>query len=146
MLHPRGKKPPSQYHQARHGTTLQQHTDDRLPENLLFNPQQYTNIREVDDDTVSVEDVVDDESIPDAFKRRKRVQSSHIWLSKNGIEHTTPDGVTCWKCQRCNGFHSMRTRNCADTNRGSRLTVRIKDGEILHEDYEEYDYTSEDKA
>jgi len=103
-------------------------------------------MREVDDDTESVEDVVDDESIPNAFKRRKGVRSSHISLPKNGIEHTTPDGVTRWKCQRCNGFHSIRTKNCVDTDRGSRPTVRIKDGDILHEDYEQCDYTSKDKA
>ena len=99
MLRPRGKKPPSQHHQARHGTTLQQRTDDRQPGNLPFDPQQYMNTQEVDDDTESVEDVVDDESILNAFKRRKRARSSHIWLPKNGIEHSTPDGVTRWKCQ-----------------------------------------------
>jgi len=66
---PQGKKPPSQHHQARRGTTSQQRTDDRQPGNPLFDPKQYTNTQEVDDDTKSVEDVVDDESIPDALKR-----------------------------------------------------------------------------
>jgi len=66
---PQGKKPPSQHHQARRGTTSQQRTDDRQPGNPPFDPKQYTNTQEVDDDTKSVEDVVDDESIPDALKR-----------------------------------------------------------------------------
>jgi hAT family C-terminal dimerisation region len=57
MPRPRGKKPPSQHHQARRGTTSQQRTDDRQPGNPPFDPEQYTNTREVDDDTESVEDV-----------------------------------------------------------------------------------------
>ena len=80
MPRPWGKKP-SQHHQTHRGTTLQQSsesTDKRQPEEPPFDTQQYTNAREPYDDTESVEEVMDDESIPDAFKTRKRARSSHI--------------------------------------------------------------------
>lgn len=110
MPRPRGKKA-SQYHQAHIGISSQKQTDEGLSQTrgTLVASHQYTNDREPYDDTESVEEVADDESVPDAFKKRKRVRSSHIWLPENGIEHITPDGVKRWKCQRCMCFYSTRT-------------------------------------
>lgn len=60
----------------------------------------YSNHREPYEDTKSVEDVHDEDSIPDVFKGRKKARSSHIWLPENGEDYTLA-GVTRWKCQRC---------------------------------------------
>jgi hypothetical protein len=43
-----------------------------------------TNHREPYDDTESVEEVVDEDSIPDIFKSEKKTRFSHIWLPENG--------------------------------------------------------------
>jgi hypothetical protein len=59
-----------------------------------------TNHREPYDDTESVEEVVDDDSIPDIFKSEKKKRFSHIWLPENGQEYTLA-GIVRWKCQRC---------------------------------------------
>jgi len=94
MPRPRGKKP-SQHYQTHRGTTSQQRTDERQQGNLPFDPQQYTNAREPFDDTESVEEV-DGESIPDAFKRRNRVRSSH-----NGYPKTASSSrYFMWPCSR----------------------------------------------
>jgi len=46
----------------------------------------YTNSRDPIDDSDSVAEVLDQDSIPDVFKAKKKVCSSHIWLPENGIE------------------------------------------------------------
>jgi len=63
----------------------------------------YSNSRDPIDDSDSVAEVLDQDSIPDVFKAKKKVRSSHIWLPENGIECVV-DGVDRWKCQRC-GLH-----------------------------------------
>jgi len=65
------------------------HTERREAFLNAFDPQQYTIEREPCDDTETVEEVMDDESIPNAFERRKREWSRHICLPENGIEYTT---------------------------------------------------------
>jgi len=52
------------------------------------------------DDTDSVEEVVDEDSIPDIFKGQKKTHFSYIWLPENGQEYTLV-GMIWWKCQRC---------------------------------------------
>jgi len=46
----------------------------------------YTNIRIPINDSDSVAEILDLDSIPDVFKAKKKVRSSHIWLPENGIE------------------------------------------------------------
>ena len=46
----------------------------------------YTNRTDRYDDSDSVAEVSDQDSIPDVFKAKKRVRSSHIWLPDSRIE------------------------------------------------------------
>jgi hypothetical protein len=57
-----------------------------------------TNHREPYDDTESVEEVVDEDSIPDIFKSEKKTRFSHIWLPENGQEYTLAGGY-CVACK-----------------------------------------------
>jgi len=56
----------------------------------------YTNSRDPIDDSDLAAEVLDQDSIPDVFKAKKKVRSSHIWLPENGIECVV-DGVDRWK-------------------------------------------------
>jgi len=47
-----------------------------------------------------VAEILDLDSIPDVFKAKKKVRSSHIWLPENRIEYVV-NGVDWWKYQRC---------------------------------------------
>jgi len=97
-------RPPSKklepYHQN-HRTKSQETIKSReVPPHQLAESDHYSNHHEVNEDTESVEEVLDKESISDVFKGRKKARSSHIWQSENGEEYTFA-GITRWKCLRC---------------------------------------------
>jgi hypothetical protein len=99
MARPRGKKTQPQHPQ--HRTERQETTKSRdKPQHDPVGSDRYSNHREPCEDTESVEEVFDEDSIPDIFKGRKKARSSHIWLPENGEDYTF-GGVTRWKCQRC---------------------------------------------
>jgi hypothetical protein len=93
MARPRGKKKAHLPKQPSYSTTSAE------PVPTLSNDaptQTYTNIRTPTSDTDTVVEVHDDDSIPDAFKAKKKARLSHIWLPENGIECII-DGVARWK-------------------------------------------------
>ena len=72
---------------------LNDDTNDRETNDDTYN-------RVPNDDTESVEELVDEDSIPDIFKGRKKTRFSHIWLPENGQEYILA-GIIRWKCHRC---------------------------------------------
>ena len=101
MPRPRAKKSQPSYrhsHTESHETTSTTSRDASQYDSI--GSDVYTNHREPYDDTESVEEVDDEDSIPDIFKGRKKTRFSHIWLPENGEEYTLA-GIIRWKCQRC---------------------------------------------
>jgi hypothetical protein len=66
----------------------------------------YTNERDPIEDSDSMAEVHDQDSIPPIFKAKKRQRSSHIWLPENGVECVV-DGVDRWKYQRCEWYEQF---------------------------------------
>jgi len=99
MARPRGKK--SEPYRQNHCTKSQETIKSReVAPHESAESDHYSHHREVNEDTESMEEVLDEESIPDVFKGRKKARSSHIWQSENGEEYTFA-GITRWKCLRC---------------------------------------------
>jgi hypothetical protein len=123
MARPRGKK--SEPYRQNHRTESQETIKSReVAPHESAESDHYSNHRAVNEDTESVEEVLDEESIPDVFKGGKKARtesveevldeesipdvfkggkkarSSHIWQSENGEEYTS-SGITRWKCLRC---------------------------------------------